>query len=93
MKKKSILYYILIVGGIYFVLAILSMPFLVSFSSTKSNLEIILGFVLKFPFGYIKYLVDNFFLLYLILNSLFWSSLCYLVFTFFMRKSGYQHPK
>lgn len=60
---------------VYVVISIIATPFLgYNFGAKPTFFERILMFFIEYPFGLLKMLSENYFILMLILNGLFWST-------------------
>lgn len=66
---------IIIVGTVvYVVLSIIATPFLgYNFGAKPTIIERVIKFFIEYPFGLLKTLSNNYFILMLVLNGIFWS--------------------
>lgn len=61
---------------VYVVLSIIITPFLgYNFGAKPSIIERVVKFFIEYPFGLLKVLSENYFILMLVLNGIFWSTL------------------
>ncbi len=60
---------------IYVVLSLIATPFLgYNFGAKPTFIERVLKFFIEYPFGLLKVLSENYFVLMIILNGVFWST-------------------
>lgn len=66
---------VIIVGTVvYVILSIIATPFLgYNFGAKPTIIERVIKFFIKYPFGLLKTLSNNYFILMLVLNGIFWS--------------------
>lgn len=61
---------------VYVVLSIIITPFLgYNFGAKPTIIERVVKFFIEYPFGLLKVLSENYFILMLVLNGIFWSTL------------------
>jgi len=72
-NPKSLTLFLIVFVLIYTIVSLIITPFLgFNFGANPSLIEKIFGFFIEHPFGNIKKLMKNFFLLTLVLNGIFW---------------------
>lgn len=64
----------------YTIIASILIPFLsFNFGAKSSVIEMILKFIIEFPFGYVKFFSEKYFLIIMLLNGFTWTCLIYLI--------------
>ncbi len=85
-KYKSVIIFVFCFTLVYTILTIIIAPFIgFNFGAESTMLEKVVGFFLKFPFGYINGGPKSNFILFIILNGVFWGGAIYLIRMFIQR--------